>query len=50
MITKNWFDDVCERCVGNTNCSMIDFFTCEENLIDKNEVMIEEDGFFEDDI
>ncbi len=25
MITKNWFDDVCERCVGNTNCSMIDF-------------------------
>ncbi len=50
MITKNYLDDICERCVGNTNCFMFDFLTCEENLIDDNEVMIEEDGFFEDDM
>ncbi len=28
---------------------MIDFLTCEEDLIDKNEVMIEE-GFLDDDV
>jgi hypothetical protein len=47
MITKNWLDDVHERYMGNTNCSIIVFLIHEDDLIDGNEIMIEEEGLFE---
>jgi hypothetical protein len=47
MITKNWLDDACERYMGNIDCSMLDFLIHEEDLIDGNEIMIEEEGLFE---
>jgi len=47
MITKNWLDDVGERYMGTTDCSMIDFLIHEEDLIDGSEIMIEEEGLFE---
>jgi hypothetical protein len=50
MIIKNWPNDAYERCVGNIDSFMTDFLTCEKDLIDKNEVMIKEEGFFDDDV
>ncbi len=50
MITKNWPNDVHERCVGDIDYFMTNFLICEKDLIDENEVMIKEEGFFDDDV
>jgi hypothetical protein len=36
--------------VGDIDSSMTDFLTREKDLIDEDEVMIKEEGFFDDDV
>jgi hypothetical protein len=48
LITKTWPNDAHEGCVGDIDSFMIDFLIREKDLIDKNEVRIEEEGFFDD--
>jgi hypothetical protein len=50
MITKNWPNDTHERCVGNIDYSMTNFLIREKDLINENEVMIKEEGLFDDDV
>jgi hypothetical protein len=50
MITKNWPNDAHKRCVGDIDSSMTDFLTPEKDLTNENEVMIKEEGFFDDDV
>ncbi len=50
MITKNWPNHVHEGCVGDIDYSMTNFLIREKDLIDENEVMIKEEGFFHDNV
>ncbi len=50
MIIKNWPNDAYEGCVGDIDSSMTNFLTHEKNLIDKNEVVIKEERFIDDDV
>ncbi len=46
VIAKNWPNNACEGCEGGQESSL--FLTHEENIIDENETIIEEEGYFED--
>ncbi len=50
LITKTLPNDAHEGCVWGIDSFMIDFLTHEKDLIDKSEVMIEEEFFFDDDV
>jgi hypothetical protein len=48
MIVNNWPNNVNAGCLGIKEFFLSSFLTHEESLIDKDKIIIEKEGFFED--